>query len=152
MALPDLIQYSTEIEYKDHYLNNYCNADTIITHDGIPVKFYPETFEHAFYKRTRKSWKAPKDNFFRDRGEKMDWIKHVLQDPSITPKKGYDKGTGLYDNTRRVTFMNEENYLVVIYINDRGEGKFVTAYTVDNVIAADKIRNSPDWERLGIEY
>lgn len=43
--------------------------------------------------------------------------------------------------------MNEENYLVVIYINKKGEGKFITAYVVDNERAAEKIRNSPKWEK-----
>ncbi|MGG5255369.1 hypothetical protein ACQYAD_18240 [Neobacillus sp. SM06] len=42
--------------------------------------------------------------------------------------------------------MNEENYLVVIFINKKGEGKFKTAYLVDNEKAAEKIRNSPVWE------
>lgn len=146
MNLPKLLEYSTEEEYKTYYIENYCNASPINTYDGIPVMFYPETFEHAFYKRTQKSWKAPKDSFFIERGKRLDWIKFVLQDPSITPKKGYDKANGSYDNSRRVTFMNSENYLVVIYLNKKGEGKFITAYVVDNDKAAEKIRNSPNWE------
>lgn len=146
MALPKLLKYSTEQEYKNHYIENYCNTSPIYTFDGMPVMFYPETFEHAFYKRTRKSWRAPKDRFSKERAKRLDWIKHVLQDPSIVPRKGYDKSTGLYDNTRRVAFLNEENYLVVIYINDKGQGKFITAYLVDNDTAAEKIRNSPKWE------
>lgn len=146
MALPELLQYSTEEEYRQHYIEHYCNACPIDTFDGIPVMFYPDAFDHAFYKRSRKSWKAGKDSFSTERGERLDWIKHVLQDPNITPRKGYDKAKDTYDNTRRVTFMNEENYLVVIYINKKGEGKFVTAYIVDNETAAEKIRNSPVWE------
>ena len=147
MALPKLLTYSTEDEYKQHYLENYCKSCPINTFDGIPVMFYPETFEHAFYKRTNKSWKAKKDSFSKDRGERLDWIKIVLQDDSIIPKKGYDKATGSYDNTRRVTFMNSDNYLVVIYINDQNIGKFVSAYIVDNERAASLIRNSPNWEK-----
>ncbi len=38
--------------------------------------------------------------------------------------------------------MNEYNYLVVIYINKKGQAKFITAYVVDNEKAAEKIRNS----------
>ncbi|MGB4438436.1 MAG: hypothetical protein WBJ13_04255 [Sedimentibacter sp.] len=147
MALPDLIEYTTEDEYKNYYIEHYCNASPIDTFDSIPVMFYPETFEHAFYKRTEKSWKAPKDSFSKERGERLDWIKCVLQDPTVTPRKGYDKATGSYDNTRRVTFINEQNYVVVIYINKKGTGKFVTAYIVDNEKTAEKIRNSPLWEK-----
>ncbi len=146
MNLPKLLTYSTEEDYRQHYIEYYCNSCPIITFDDIPVMFYPETFKHAFYKRTQKSWKAKKDIFSKERGERLDWIKYVLQDPSIVPRKGYDKAKNSYDNTRRVTFMNDENFLVVIYINKDGRGKFVTAYVVDNGKAAEKIRNSPRWE------
>jgi len=147
MNLPKLLTYATEEEYKQHYIEHYCNSSPIMTFDEIPVMFYPERFEHAFYKRTKKSWKAKKDVFSKKRGERLDWIKYVLQDPNIIPRKGYDKAKNSYDNTRRVVFMNEENYLVVIYINKKGEGKFITAYVVDNDEAAGKIRNSPKWEK-----
>ncbi|WP_297995115.1 hypothetical protein [uncultured Clostridium sp.] len=143
--LPPLLKLKNESEYKNYYIENYCNKE-IKTHDGIVVKFFEDRFEHSFYKRTKKTWKSKKDIFSQERGERMDWIKYVLNDPTITPKKGYDKATQSYDSTRRVAFLNSENYLVVIYINQNGEGKFITAYLVDNENAADKIRNSPNWE------
>lgn len=143
--LPPLVEFNTEIEYEQYYIKNYCNKQ-ITTYDGINVTFYQETFKHAFYKRSKKTWRSRKDRFSKERGERIDWIKYVLSDPNIIPKKGYDKEKQSYDSTRRVAFLNEENYLVVIYINGRGEGKFVTAYLVDNDEAADKIRNSPNWE------
>lgn len=77
----------------------------------------------------------------------MDWIKYVLEDSTIVPHKGYDKENNTYDNTRRVALLSDENYLVVIYINKNGIAKFVTAYLVDNEMAAQKIRNSPLWEK-----
>ena len=143
--LPPLLKLKNESEYKNYYIENYCNKE-IKTHDGIVVKFFEDRFEHSFYKRTKKTWKSKKDIFSQERGERMDWIKYVLNDPTITPKKGYDKATQSYDSTSRVAFLNSENYLVVIYINQNGEGKFITAYLVDNENAADKIRNSPNWE------
>lgn len=146
MALPELLKYKTEEEYKQHYIKNYCESCPIYTFDNIPVMFYEDRFKHAFYKRSRKSWHAEKDSFCNLRGERMDWIKYVLQDPKIIPRKGYDKEKNSYDNSRRVTFLTEENYLVVIFINKKGEGKFITAYVVDNEEAAEKIRNSPKWE------
>lgn len=147
MALPELLKYETEKEYKQHYIRTYCEASPIYTFDNIPVMFYEDQFDHTFYKRTHKSWTAEKDSFDIKRGKRMDWIKHVLQDPKIVPRKGYDKAKNSYDNTRRVTFLTEENYLVVIFINKKGKGKFVTAYLVDNDAAAEKIRNSPQWEK-----
>lgn len=147
MALPELLQYETEEEYKQHYIKNYCEACPIYTFDNIPVMFYEDRFGHAFYKRTHKSWEAEKDTFSKERGERMDWIKQVLQDPTIIPRKGYDKAKNSYDNSRRVTLLTQENYLVVIFINKQGKGKFVTAYLVDNEEAAEKIRNSPLWEK-----
>lgn len=146
MSLPALKNFSSEAECKQYYINNYCCAD-IKTFDGIVVKFYEDTFEHAFYTRTEKRWKAAKDHFATERGERIDWIKAVLEDPSIIPRKGYDKARRTYDNSRRVTFLAPNNYVVVIYINDKGEGKFVTAYVVDNVDTARKLSSAPLWER-----
>jgi hypothetical protein len=152
MPLPKLVEYNTEAEYKAHYLSHYCNQNPIMTHDNIPVMFYPETFEHSFYKRSAKKWSAKKDIFSKERGERIDWIKHVLQDPTVMMKKGYDKARNNYDSTRRVTYMNQENFVVVIWVNDKkGTAKFVTAYLVDNPYAAEKIRNSPDWGKMSIK-
>ena len=53
MNLPKLLTYETEEEYKQHYIEHYCNSSPIMTFDEIPVMFYPERFEHAFYKRTK---------------------------------------------------------------------------------------------------
>ena len=74
-------------------------------------------------------------------------IKTVLEDPSIIPRKGYDKARRTYDNSRRVTFLSPQNYVVVIFINDKGVGKFVTAYIVDNSDTAGKLNNAPLWEK-----
>ena len=37
--------------------------------------------------------------------------------------------------------------VVVIFINDKGVGKFVTAYIVDNNDTAEKLRSAPIWEK-----
>ena len=86
MALPELLIYVTEEEYKQHYIRTYCEACPIYTFDNIPVMFYEVQFDHTFYKRTHKSWTAEKDSFDIERGKRMDWIKHVLQDPKIVPR------------------------------------------------------------------
>lgn len=148
MSLPRLLRYDSEEKYRQHYIENYCQPCPIYTFDNIPVMFYEDVFTHAFYKRTHKSRDAEKDCFCNERGERMDWIKHVLQDPDITHRKGYVQKNQSYVNNRRVTFLTEENYLVVIMINKKGVGKFMTAYVVDNEKAAEKIRNSPKWEGI----
>ncbi|WP_099467428.1 hypothetical protein [Konateibacter massiliensis] len=147
MNLPALLNYREEKEYKQYYIENYCKASPITTHDGIKVYFYPERFEHSFYKREVASWKAEKSIFDKSRGERMDWIRSVLESPLIIPKQGYDHAKNKYDNTRRVTFITEENYLVVISLDSKGKGRFVTAYIVDNEQAAEKIKCSPDWKK-----
>ncbi len=147
MNPPEILNLLNEEAYKNYYVENYCNKCPIFTFDGIPVMFYPEKFEHAFYKRSKATWKAKKSLFDVSRAERMDWIKAVLQDPQIIPKKGFDKARDSYDNKRRVTFLNEENYLVVIELDKKGKGIFVTAYLVDNENAAEKIRSSPNWEK-----
>ena len=38
--------------------------------------------------------------------------------------------------------------VVVIYINAKGEEKFVTAYLVDNQDTANKIASSPVWKKV----
>lgn len=147
MELPSLVHLETETDYFNHFVDMYCNAGPIITWDGLPVVFYPEMFTHAFYKRTSKSWKAKKDSFDIARGERIDWIKAVLEDASILPRAGYDKAKGTYDGSRRVTFLTPDNYLVVIR-EDGAKWRFVTAYLVDDSRTVGKILASPIWKKV----
>jgi hypothetical protein len=144
MSLPALKIFADESECKQYFVDNYCNQE-IFTHDGIRVKFHEDMFEHAFYIRTAKKWKAQKDYFATDRGEHIDWIKYVLQDPTIVLRQGYDKARKRYDNSRRVAFMAPNNYVVIILIDNKGAGRFVTAYLVDSEDVANKISGSPVW-------
>ena len=144
MSLPKLRKFTSERECKNYFVENYCNCE-VKTHDGIVVKFYDDMFEHAFYTRTCKSWKAKKDHFAVDRGERIDWIKYVLLDSSIIPRQGYDKAKRSYDNSRRVTFLTPNNYVVVISIIKPGNAKFVKAYLVDNSDTASKLSSAPVW-------
>ena len=142
MSLPALKIFADESECKQYFVDNYCNQE-IFTHDGIRVKFHEDMFEHAFYIRSATKWKAQKDHFSIDRGERIDWIKYVLQDPTIVPKQGYDKARKCYDNSRRVAFLAPNNYVVIIMIDNKGEARFVTASLVDHEDVANKISGSP---------
>lgn len=144
MALSELLYLSSEEEYKKYFIENYCKVSPIATFDGLPVLFYPEMFEHAFYKRAKASWRAPKDSLDRERCKRMRWIKNVLNDDSIIPRQGYDKARNRYDNSRRVAFLAPNDYIVVI----RKAGatwRFVTAYVIDNERTKKKILSSPAW-------
>lgn len=145
MALSELLFLSSEAEYKAYFIKNYCNVSPIATFDGLPVMFYPDMFEHAFYKRTEARWKAPKDRMDLDRCQRMNWIKDVLNDDTIIPRQGYDKAHNRYDNNSRVAFLGPNDYIVVI--RKAGETwRFVTAYLVDNEWAKRKIMASPAWK------
>lgn len=61
---------------------------------------------------------------------------------------GFDKARNQYDSDNRVAFLAPNNYLVVIRKTPR-EWKFVTAYLVDNPMAARKIQASPEWKSNG---
>ena len=71
--------------------------------------------------------------------------RYVLLDSSIIPRQGYDKAKRSYDNSRRVTFLTPNNYVVVISIIKPGNAKFVTAYLVDNSDTASKLSSAPVW-------
>ena len=144
MSLPALRHFANEAECKQYFIDNYCKAE-ISTHDGIKVAFHEDMFEHAFYVRAQKKWKSQKDHFSIDRGERIDWIKHVLSDPTIIPRQGYDKARKRADNSRRVAFLTPNNYVVIIQLLGKRKARFVTAYLVDGADVAAKINSSPLW-------
>lgn len=144
MSLPALRTFASEADCKQYFVENYCNAE-IYTHDGIKVKFHKDIFEHAFYVRVQKQWKSKKDHFSLERGERIDWIKYVLNDSTITPRQGYDKAKKRFDNSRRVAFLTPNNYVVIIQLVGKREARFVTAFIVDSADVANKINANPVW-------
>lgn len=144
MAIPETLSLSTEAEYKQYFVDNYCNKSPLLTWDGLPVEFYPEMFEHAFYKRTTKAWKAKKDSVDFDRCKRMPWINEVLHDSTIVPRQGYDKARGKNDNNSRIALVSQEKYVVVIR-NTGKSWRFVTAYLIDNIDTYNKLMSAPAW-------
>ncbi|EJP6472974.1 hypothetical protein NHI66_002291 [Clostridium botulinum] len=141
---PDLVYYTNVDEYKEHFINNYCNGNgPIETFDGVVVYFYPDMFEHAFYESSDK--RGSKDVFSPKRAERIDWIKSVLQDDSVELYEGYDNKTKTYHNSRRVAIITEDNYVVIIRFTKGIKAKFVTVYVADSGSTADRIRTSPKW-------
>ena len=146
MSLPALLNLPSESEYRKYFETYYCSTSPILTWDGLPVMFYPDMFDHAFYKRAVKNWRAPKSTLALDRCDRMPWIKAILMDSSIPPRVGYDKAKNCNDSRSRIAFLSQENYLVVIR-NDGTKWRFVTAYLVDNDDTAKKIQASPIWTK-----
>lgn len=81
-----------------------------------------------------------------DRCQRIPWIKEVLLDSSIVPRQGYDKATGRNDNSRRVTLISKERYVVIIR-SDGTKWRFVTAYLIDNNDTYKKLMSAPLWIR-----
>ena len=146
MAALSLIHLATEAEYKQLFVDTYCTSGPIYTWDNLPVVFYPDMFEHAFYKRATKNWKAPKSSIDLSRCERILWIKEVLLDSSIIPRQGYDKAKNTHDSTRRVALLTPEDYVVVLR-NDGNKWRFVTAYLIDNAVTKSKILSAPIWQK-----
>ena len=144
MGYSSLLCLPTEKDYKQKFIEEYCTNGPITTWDGLTVVFYPEMFEHAFYKRTQKQWRASKAVVDYDRCKRMLWIKEALQDSTIIPRVGYDKATGKNDNTRRVTLVTRNWYVVVIR-SDGNKWRFVTAYIIDNQRTYNLLLAAPKW-------
>lgn len=145
MALPPLVNYATEDEYRAHYERVYCRGN-IQTFDAVRVFFDAHTFGHSFYESTARD--GNKDAFSRERAERIDWIKPTLAHPDADLFQGWVKTTKKHDATRRVAVVYE-NFVVVLNMGLKMNGslkaKFVTCYQADNSIG--KIRTGPAWTR-----
>lgn len=124
------------------FLQTYCNPlSPIITFDGIEVKFFPDQFDHAFFESVNRKL-ADKTQFSLVRAERILWIKDTLEDPTADLRVGWDKKYKIYDKSYRVAVV-KYNYVVIIWIKDVKNGKFITAYEADKSIG--KILGSPVW-------
>jgi hypothetical protein len=132
----------TESELRELWDREYCRQ-VIYTHDSIRVKFYSDMFDHAFFESTNRE-KGGKDILSYVRLEKMLWIKDVLMDETAIMLQGWDKVKKKYVKNRRVSII-KDNYVVVIWIKNESEAKFITAYEADNSIG--KIMESPKWNK-----
>lgn len=139
---PLLVKYDSIQEYKVHFVEKYCK-ETISTFDGLQVKFYEDHFEHAFYESSNK--KGSKDIFSLKRAERIDWIENVLKDETAELYMGYDSKTKTNNFNRRVTIINEDNYVVVIQLIKDTKAKFITAYVADSPNTAELIRKGEKW-------
>ncbi|GEM19308.1 hypothetical protein [Nitrosococcus oceani] len=141
MALPWLVHYVTESEYRDHYKRIYSRG-TIHAFDGIRIYFQSRRFEHAFYEGQGKNRFSP------IRAQRIDWIKATLEHPAADLYQGWDKKNKVYVSHRRVSVVYED-FVVVVELGLKSgsnlKGNFITCYQAENSI--NKIRTSPIWNR-----
>lgn len=141
MIPPKLLVLPTVDDYRRHYLTTYCRGG-IVTFDGINVRFFPETFDHAFF-RDSDRWTKDKAVFDRRRAERMDWIRALLLDPSAELYRRV-----MHDGKlRRIALDPPTRYAVIIQMNPKcqSEARFITAYVVDSCSALQKMRSNPRW-------
>jgi len=142
VSYPPLIKYKTIKEYRLHYENVYCHKP-ITTFDGIEVRFRKDRFNHCFFESSQRN--KIKDRFSKIRAERIDWIKHALQDKNADIFWGWNKKRNKYDKYRRVVVV-VKNYVVVIRITGKKKAKFVTAFLADSKSTINRIRKSPKWK------
>ena len=136
-----LVKNKSINEYKQIFISEYCNNQSITTFDNVIVKFYSEDFDHAFYRSSNWTVKD-KSVFSTSRAEKILWIKEALNDGNAILKQGWDNKRKQANPTRRVAVVNR-NYIVVINIFNN-KARFITAYVADSR-ALGKILSNPNW-------
>ncbi len=143
--MPSLLQLPDETAYRQHFIDTYCQG-WIATHDGIPVYFRQNKFDHAFYESTNRN--GVKDAFSWVRAERMNWINATLIDPTAVRYQGWNSKTHSYEPARRVDLLHED-FVVVLALGFRHDGvlraNFVTCFQANN--SAAKIRTSPLWTK-----
>jgi hypothetical protein len=148
MNYPPLLHLTCEEDYREHYENSYCRG-TILTFDGIEVRFHKKQFDHCFFESTKRN--KVKDQFSTKRAERMDWIRVTLEDPDTERYQGWNKTKKCHDKNRRVAIVLGV-YVVVIAITGSKLANFVTAYVADSagrsgqMPTIEKIRRGPKWK------
>lgn len=141
MSLPNLLMLPNEQHYRAHFITHYCNA-SVVTFDGIAVRFFPKMFDHAFYRDSTPTARD-KANFDLQRARRMEWIKAVLADSSIELYRRVMSNS----KVRRIALEPTARYAVIIQIDNRNlsRARFITAYVVDSNSALTKMRSNPRW-------
>jgi hypothetical protein len=145
MPLPPLLNLPDEAAYRAHFEREYVHGPAVVTPDDITVRFFPERFDHAFYKSSCRG-AQDKAVFDTDRAARMDWIRAVLTDASLER----------YRDPRRpkefwcVVLEATTPYIVVVklYKNNPPLARFITAFVVDDSWGyLIKMRRMPRWQR-----
>jgi hypothetical protein len=139
-----LLKLPDQASYRAHYERTLCRGG-IVTHDGIPVFFRKEEFDHAFFESSGRQ--GENDIFSLERAMRMDWIAPALADPAARRLQGWVKREQRHDPARRVTLFVDD-FLVVIAFRLRRDARlkatFVTCYPAD-AKTRSKLARAPLW-------
>jgi hypothetical protein len=138
-ALPPLVAYPTEDEYRQHFRRVYCHGP-IMTFDGIAVRFRAAMFDHCFF----ESVVTKDDSFSLVRAERIDWIAATLQDPNAELFVGWDSVKKRPATNRRVALVSGD-YVTVIQMQGAGKATFITALVASTPTFA-KVRGNGRWK------
>ncbi len=142
MTLPPLLNLPNEGSYLNHFNRVYRpRASSIVTFDGIVVKFSRENFYHAFYTESIRG-SGVKDTFSFGRAERMDWIRYVLASDSMELYRRVMTSRKI----RRISLEASTPYAVVIELrnNNANIAGFVTAY-IPGPRALANMKSNPRW-------
>lgn len=74
-------------ETRDRYNDMYCSKLDLRCHDGMPVRFFKDRFDHAFFTSSDRSRRAHiKDAFCEKRAERLNWILEFITSASTEIK------------------------------------------------------------------
>lgn len=141
----------TEAQLRQLWRDEYCYpTEPIKSFDDVIVRFFESKFDHCFYESANRQARD-KSILSLNRLEKMLWIKDTIQDPAAMLKKGWDRKTKSYDNSRRVAFV-KESYVVIIEFTGVKKAVFVSAYELQVDENIHNIKESPDWVKEAKYY
>ncbi len=141
----------TEAQLRQLWRDEYCySIEPIKSFDDVIVRFFESKFDHCFYESANRQARD-KSILSLNRLEKMLWIKDTLHDPAAMLKKGWDRKTKSYDNSRRVAFV-KGSYVVIIEFTGVKKAVFVSAYELQVDENIHNIKESPDWVKEAKYY
>jgi len=142
VGLPPLLNLANEAEYRAYYERTLVKR-RIMTCDGWEIRFYPESFNHAFFTSSSRT-KPTKDVFDLSRARRIDWITAVLGNLSTERYRRV-----MRKRIRRLFLEPSTPYVVVAEAMKPEQlkiARFVTAYVVTSEKALTKMRSNPGWQ------
>lgn len=118
MPAPQILNYSTDVQYYVEEIRGRYNARTIITPEGYEVKFFLNTDKDCMHALCGKG----SDRFNHLRARHISLIEHVLTDASI-------RSLYLNRKTRNICFVSESlGYVVICSVMKDKKLKFITQF------------------------
>jgi len=135
-VLPD------EAAYRAHYESVLCER-TILTFDGLVVRFPKWQFDHAFFESFNRL-KGDKSVFSLERAKRMDWIEPALKDPTAELYEGWERRKKAHTREARVCVAYGDYVVVIGLRNSTKPASFITAFPAE-AATLSKIRLGPRW-------